>query len=323
MTEILRVENLKVYFHARKGMFGSTEIKALDDISFSLYKGETLAIVGESGSGKTTLGKSTLKLLTPTGGRIIFDGFDLGTLDRKGVKGFRKRAQGIFQDPYSSLDSFMTVYQILEEPLIVHGFRNKSERTQIIYKVLEDVKMYPPNESANKYPHTLSGGLRQRVGIARALTLTPDYILADEPVSMVDASNRAEILYLLSDIQKQYGVSFLYITHDIATAKHFSNRIAVMYAGRIVEIGLSKDIIENPLHPYTKALIDSIPNADPKNRLSSREVIPGEPPSPSKIPAGCRFHPRCPYAIPGKCDIIDPPITKLNENHETACHLFI
>ena len=286
MTELLRIEGLRVYFQARKGLIGSVPVKALDGVSLALEQGETLAVVGESGSGKTTLGRAALRLLKPTGGRILFDGEDVTNLSDSGLSGFRRRAQGVFQDPYSSLDAFMSVYQILEEPLVIHGVGNAQERIDMVHQALRDVRMSPPEEMAAKYPHMLSGGLRQRVGIARALILKPDFILADEPVSMIDASSRAEILYLMRDLQRMYGITFLYITHDIATARHFSDRIAVMYAGRIVEIGPAEQIVDEPLHPYTAALIRAVPAPDPANRLRQRPVIPGEPPSPTEPPAG-------------------------------------
>ena len=322
MTELVRVEDLRVYFHARKGLIGSIPVKALDGVSLTLDKGETLAVVGESGSGKTTLGRAVLRLLRPTSGRTFFDGEDVGYVPESKLKGFRRRAQGVFQDPYSSLDAFMSVAQILEEPLAIHGLGNARERTEMINQALEDVRLSPVEEMAAKYPHMLSGGLRQRVGIARALILKPDFILADEPVSMIDASSRAEILYLMRDLQKQYGITFLYITHDIATARHFSDRIAVMYAGRIVEIGPAEQIVDEPLHPYTVALIRAIPEPDPANRLRQRPVIPGEPPSPTEPPTGCRFHPRCPSAIEGTCEAIDPPLIEVKPGHHVACHLW-
>ncbi len=321
MTELIRIEDLKVHFQARKGLLNSVVVRALDGVSLSLERGETLAVVGESGSGKTTLGRAALRLLRPTDGRIFFDGEEIGQAHDSRLKEFRRRAQGVFQDPYSSIDPFMSIGQTLEEPLVIHGHGSASERTALIHQSLEDVNLSPAGEVAAKYPHMLSGGQRQRVGIARALILKPDFILADEPVSMIDASSRAEILYLMRDLQKTYGITFLYITHDIATARHFSDRIAVMYAGRIVEMGPSDRIIEEPLHPYTDALIRAIPEPDPSNRLRQRPVIPGEPPSPTEPPPGCRFNPRCPHAIAGTCEVIDPPLIEVAPKHLAACHL--
>ena len=321
MNELLKLENISVTFQARTGLFGSVNVKALDGVSLSLNKGETLSIVGESGSGKTTLGRVSLKLVDPSEGNVLFNGIDLNTMNNQAIKHFRRQAQGIFQDPYSSLNGFMTIYEILEEPLIVHGYKNRLERNEIVHSVLESVKLLPITEVAQKYPHMLSGGLRQRVGIARALTLNPEYILADEPVSMIDASNRAEILYLMKNLQQKYGISYIYITHDIATARHFSDKIAIMYAGRIIETGTPEEIIDDPLHPYTKALINAIPEANAKNRMVKREVILGEPPRPSNLPNGCSFHPRCPSVIFGKCDTINPEATSVN-GREVKCHLY-
>lgn len=322
MTELLRIDDLRVYFQARKGLLGSIPVKAVDGVSLTLERGETLAVVGESGSGKTTLGKASLRLLRPTGGHVIFDGTDVSRLPESRLKDFRRRAQGVFQDPYSSIDSFMSVSQILDEPLAIHGLGSRGERTWLIRQALEDVNLSPTEDVAAKYPHTLSGGQRQRVGIARALILKPDFILADEPVSMIDASSRAEILYLMRDLQQRYGIAFLYITHDIATARHFSDRIAVMYAGRIVEMGPAGEIIDGPMHPYTTALIGAIPEPDPANRLRHRPVVPGEPPSPTDPPTGCRFHPRCPAFIAGTCDVIAPPLIQVKPGHRVACHLW-
>lgn len=322
MTELLRIEDLQVHFQARKGLIGTIPVKALDGVSMTLEKGETLAVVGESGSGKTTLGRAALRLLRPTNGKIFFDGEDVTRLPDSRLKKFRRRAQGVFQDPYSSLDAFMSVSQILEEPLAIHNIGSAQERTEMIHQALQDVRLSPVEEMAAKYPHMLSGGLRQRVGLARALILRPDFILADEPVSMIDASSRAEILYLMRELQNTYGITFLYITHDIATARHFADRIAVMYAGRIVEIGPSGQIIDEPLHPYTTALIRAIPEPDPANRLRQRPVIPGEPPSPTEPPTGCRFHPRCPSVIAGTCEVVDPPLIQVKPGHYAACHLW-
>lgn len=322
MTELLRIDSLRVYFQARIGLIGTIPVKALDGVSLTIEKGETLAVVGESGSGKTTLGRAALRLLKPTSGRVFFNGEDVFEISDSELKDFRKKAQGVFQDPYSSLDAFMSVYQILEEPLIIHDIGSTQERNHMIYQALQDVRLSPPEEMSMKYPHMLSGGLRQRVGIARALILKPDFILADEPVSMVDASSRAEILHLMQDLQKTYGITFLYITHDIATARHFSKRIAVMYAGRIVEIGSADEIVEEPLHPYTIALIKAIPAPDPDNRLRQRSVIAGEPPSPTEPPTGCHFHPRCPLIIENTCAHIDPPLIEVKPGHYVACHLW-
>ncbi len=320
MKDLVRLEDVKMHFQARKGLFGYVVVKAVEGISIALGRGETLALVGESGCGKTTLGFVSLRLLEPTAGRVFFDGKDITHLEEGELTWFRRRAQPIFQDPYSSLDPFMRIYQAVEEPLLVHRVGEGEERENIVYKALEEVKLTPAEEFRSKYPHMLSGGQRQRVGIARALTLRLDYIVADEPVSMIDASSRAEILYLLRGLQKKYEIAFFYITHDIATARHFSERIAIMYLGRIVELGPSKEVIKDPLHPYTVALIEAVPDPDPSNRLRERRVVPGEPPSPIKLPTGCVFHPRCPIAIE-RCIAEAPLLIEHRSRRFAACHL--
>ncbi len=322
MSTLVTIEDLRVNFQSRKGLLGSTIVKALDGVSATIDRGETLAIVGESGSGKTTLGRVILRLIRHTSGNILFDGSNITKLPESKLKSFRQKAQGVFQDPYSSIDPFMNVAQIVEEPLVIHGRGNRQQRLERIHTALDEVKLSPSGEMVSKYPHMLSGGQRQRVGIARALVMEPEFIVADEPVSMIDASNRAEILYLMRDLQSTRGITFLYITHDIATARHFSDRIAVMYAGRIVEIGPSNVVIDNPLHPYTKALIAAVPEPDPENRFRRRSVISGEPPSNTDPPTGCRFHPRCPVAIAGKCEAIEPVLTLKSVDHSAACHLW-
>ncbi len=321
MTDLLRLQDIKVYFRSRAGLFKTVEVKAVDGVSLSLGRGETLALVGESGCGKTTLARTSLRLIKPTSGRIIFDGTDITHLPESELKWFRRKAQAIFQDPYSSIDPFMTVKQILEEPLILHKIGSREERMEMIARALEDVKLTPVEEFMGKYPHMLSGGQRQRVVIARALILRPEYIAADEPVSMIDASSRAEILYLMKELQERYGVGFLYITHDIATARHFSDRIAVMYLGKIVEMAEPRELIENPLHPYTQALIEAVPEPDPNNRFRERKVIPGEPPSPINPPPGCKFHPRCPYVM-DRCRTEEPQLQEIKKGHLVACHLY-
>lgn len=319
--DLVRLEDVKVYFWTRQGLFRMRPVRAVDGVSLTLRRGEVVAVVGESGSGKTTLGRASLRLIRPTGGRVLFDGLDITSLPEKRLRPLRRRAQAIFQDPFSSIDPFMTVYDSVEEPLLIHGIGPAAERRKRVLQALRDVRLTPPEEIGARYPHLLSGGQRQRVGIARALVLRPDYIVADEPVSMIDASSRAELLALLRDLQRRFGIAFLYITHDIATARHFAHRIAVMYLGRVVESGLASAVVENPLHPYTRALMAAVPEPDPANRLRDRPVLPGEPPSPTQVPPGCSFHPRCPDVISGLCDRTSPDLIEIESEHLVACHL--
>jgi peptide/nickel transport system ATP-binding protein len=322
MNKLLELKGITVDFYSRKRLFRSQALRAVDDVSLELGVGETLGIVGQSGCGKTTLGRVSLRLQKPTAGAVIFNGEDISQTPEASLKPFRRRMQGIFQDPFASIDPFMNVYQILEEPLIIHGIGTGGHRREMIIRVLEEVKLRPTGEFLPKYTHMLSGGQRQRLAIARALILEPQYILADEPVSMIDASNRAEILYLFKELQKSRRMGYLYITHDIATARYFCHRIAVMYLGKIVELGPTLSLLRNPHHPYTRALINAVPSPDPANRFHQRQVIPGEPPSPIGAPSGCRFHPRCPDIVLGKCDIQQPPTLAVDKGHITACHLY-
>ena len=317
---ILRLENIKTYYILRKGLFGKLIVKAVDGVSLEFRPGEIIAIVGESGCGKTTLGRTSLKLVEPVAGKIIFEGQDI-THYKGDLKWFRKKAQIVFQDPFQALNPYHSIYDILSEPLIIFGEKDKSVIEDKIVKALKEVKMTPPEEFLTKYPHMLSGGQRQRIVIARALLLDPIYLVADEPVSMIDASSRAEILTLFRSIQKKREMSIMYITHDIATTKYFSDWIAVMYAGKIVEYGPTREVLKNPLHPYTKALIAAVPDPDPENRFKMRPVVPGEPPNPINPPPGCRFHPRCPRRF-DPCDKEEPPLKEVEKNHYVACFLF-
>jgi peptide/nickel transport system ATP-binding protein len=318
---LLRVENLKKWFELRKGIFSNPVfVRAVDDVSFLLGKGEAMSLVGESGSGKTTLGKTILRLYRPTEGKIIIKDKDITFVDPKDLMWYRRETSIIEQDPYGALPSFLTIYRILDEPLIIHKFGNSEERRKRIYEVLEEVRLTPIEDFAPKYPHMLSGGQLQRVAIARALTLKPELVVADEPVSMLDASVRIEILNLLKELQENLGISFIYITHDLTTTKYFSERLFIMYAGKIVESGKMFEVIHNALHPYTEALLKAIPDPDSENRKILRDVPPGEPPNLVNPPTGCRFHPRCPYKM-DICDKEEPPMFEPVHGHFTLCWL--
>ncbi len=321
MSALVNVADLKVHFKIRSGL-RTRSVRAVDGVAISLKRGQTLGLVGESGSGKTTLGRAMLRLLDPVGGTIVFDGQDITDTAYSRLKPFRRRAQAIFQDPYSSISPYMNVRAIVEEPLLIHGPRRKREREERVIQALRLVKLEPVDETLGKYPHSLSGGQRQRVCIARAVVLQPEFIVADEPVSMVDASNRSEILYLLRELQLQQTIAFLYITHDIASARHFSDRVAVMYLGTIVELGPTAKVIDEPLHPYTRGLLAAVPEPDPQNRSRLRAVIPGEPPSAAQVPSGCPFHPRCKQVVAGTCDLRRPALTQIHAGHQVACHLY-
>ncbi len=318
---LLKLENLKKYFELRKGIFGNPVfVKAVDGVAFSLGKGEAISLVGESGSGKTTLGKTILRLYKPTEGKIIFEDKDITYIEQKKLMWYRRETSIIEQDPYGALPSFYSIYRILEEPLIIHKFGNSEERRKRVHEVLEEVRLTPIEDFAPKYPHMLSGGQLQRVAIARALTLKPELVVADEPVSMLDASVRIEILNLLSELQKNFGISFIYITHDLTTTKYFSERLFIMYAGKIFESGKMLEVIHNPLHPYTTALLKAIPDPDSENRKILRDVPPGEPPNLVNPPTGCKFHPRCPYKM-DICIKEEPTMFEPEHEHFTMCWL--
>ena len=323
MSEIiLKAIKLSKWFEIRKSIFlPPLYLKAVDKVNLDIYKGEILGLVGESGCGKTTLGKTILRLYKPTSGKIVFKGRDISKLEGKELKWYRRRTGYIAQNPFDALPPHFTIYKALEEPLLIHKVGTKEERREMIFKALEDVKLTPVEDFAFKYPHMLSGGQLQRVVIARALILRPDLVIADEPVSMLDVSIRAEILLLLKSLKEKYGASFIYITHDLATARYFSDRIAIMYAGQIIELGDSNSILLKPLHPYTQALIAAIPEPDPKNRKHLRNVPPGEPPSLINPPPGCRFAPRCPYATE-KCRREEPPEVKMSGGRVVKCWLY-
>jgi peptide/nickel transport system ATP-binding protein len=329
MTDtILSIKNLKKYFEPHQSFTQSIggggqkkPIKAVDDISFDIRRGEIFGLIGESGSGKTTTGKLVMKLIEPTSGKIFLNGEDVTHLDKEKLIAYRRKVQMIFQDPYASMNPRFKIKDVLEEPLIIHKVKGTiEERTKMIVKALEEVKLTPPDEFMGRWPHMLSGGQRQRVATARTLILNPMMLVADEPVSMIDLSTRAEILHMMKEVQKELGLSYLYITHDLSTARYFTDRIAVMYLGRIVEIGRADDIIDNPLHPYTQALIEAVPEPV-SGKLDIIKELPifGEIPSPANIPQGCRFHTRCPYATDACKSEPEPELTLAGEEHYHAC----
>ncbi|RLE99380.1 MAG: oligopeptide ABC transporter ATP-binding protein [Thermoprotei archaeon] len=321
MAKLLEIKGLKKYFEIKKGFFSKPVfLKAVDGVSLEIKKGEAVSIVGESGCGKTTLGKTILRLYEPTGGKIVFEGRDITHEEAKNLMWYRRAASLVQQDPYGSLPSFFTIYKILEEPLIIHKVGTKEERREMIYKALEAVKLTPVDFFASKYPHMLSGGQMQRVCLARAIILKPKFIVADEPVSMLDASVRIEILKLMRELQEKMGVSFIYITHDLATTRYFSEKLMIMYAGKAVEKGPIEKVIADPLHPYTEALLNAIPDPEPENRKKIRHVPPGEPPNLVNPPPGCRFHPRCPRAM-DICREKEPPEVKIGDR-TVACWLY-
>jgi oligopeptide/dipeptide ABC transporter ATP-binding protein len=318
---LLQVENLVKHFPVGGGMFsGPTAlVRAVDDVSFTIRRGETVGLVGESGCGKTTTGRCILQLERPTSGRIVFEGVDLTTLDQAQLRSVRRKVQVIFQDPYSSLNPRMTIGQILAEPIKVHGIvPDNAKRAARVRELLEQVGLLP--QHARRYPHQLSGGQRQRVGIARALAMEPDLIVCDEPVSALDVSIQAQIINLLEDLQKRLGLTYLFIAHDLSVVRHISDRVVVMYLGKIVEVADRRALYEEPLHPYTRALLSAVPIPDPA--LEARRehtVLKGEVPSPLKPPPGCVFHPRCPRAE-GRCSADVPALREIRPGHWAACH---
>ena len=319
---LVQVEHLQQYFPA--GGYGKNKkyIQAVDDVSFTIERGETLGLVGESGCGKTTTGRTLLRLYEPTGGRFIYDGdviFDVEKKIKVDMLPYRKRMQIVFQDPYASLDPRMTVGDIIGEAIDVHKMAaNKKERYDIIIEMLRRVGLN--SEHANRYPHEFSGGQRQRVGIARALVVNPEFIVCDEPISALDVSIQAQVINMFEDLQEQMGLTYLFIAHDLSAVKHISNRIGVMYLGRMVELADSYELITRPLHPYTKSLISAIPIADPgKARESRRIVLEGDVPSPLNPPSGCRFRTRCPYADE-TCAAAAPEWKEIEKGHFAACH---
>ncbi len=318
MKPLLKVESLKKYFPVKKKKLIERKryLRAVDGVSFTMFEGETLGLVGESGCGKTTLGRTLIKLYQPDSGRVEFDGMDVTSIKGSALKEFRRKAQIIFQDPYASLNPRMKVQDLIEEPLIVHGF-SKDERKEIVDEVMAAVGLNP--EHKYRYPHEFSGGQRQRISIARTIALKPKMIICDEPVSALDVSIRAQILNLLEDLQEQFGLTYLFISHDLSVVKHISDRVAVMYLGKIVEIANKKDIYERPAHPYTVALLSAIPIPDPSaEKMRKRIILKGDLPSPINIPSGCRFRTRC-FKAQSKCSEQEPELIEVASGHSVAC----
>jgi len=319
---LLEVRNLVKHFRVAGGLFGGRSglIRAVDGVSFELRRGETLGLVGESGCGKTTTGRCILQLERPTSGEVIFEGRDLTRLGEDELRAVRRKMQVIFQDPYSSLNPRMTVGQIIAEPLAVHGIvTERRSRAQRVRDLLSHVGLLP--QHADRYPHQLSGGQRQRVGIARALAVEPALIICDEPVSALDVSIQAQIINLLEDLQAQFGLTYLFVAHDLSVVRHISDRVAVMYLGKIVEITDRKSLYDVPLHPYTKALLSAVPIPDPVLEAQrERVVLGGEVPSPLNPPPGCVFHPRCPIAV-DRCRREVPELREIRAGHRAACIL--
>ena len=320
---LLQVRNLKKYFPIKEGFFNQVigQIRAVDGISFDLYHGECLGLVGESGSGKTTVGRAVLRALSPTDGQVLFrlDGrsYDLATATDETLRPLRRHMQMIFQDPYSSLNPRMTVFDIISEPLLVNGVSDRSEREQRVRELLIQVGLRP--EHMRRYPHAFSGGQRQRIGIARALVLHPKLIVADEPVSALDVSVQAQVLNLLQELQGTFQLTYLFIAHDLSVVGHISDRIAVMYAGKLVELGATDELFRQPRHPYTEALLAAVPVPEP-SWDRKRTLLSGEVADPANLPSGCVFHPRCPYAE-DRCKTEVPELREIATGHLARCHL--
>jgi len=321
----LEVTNLRKWYPVRRGIVrtllgGKTQyVKAVDGVSFYIKKGEIFGLAGESGCGKTTTGKTILRLIEPTSGRIYFQGRDITELNKQEMKHLRKEMQIIYQDPYESLNPRMNVYDIVAEPINVHGLaETPSEIEELIYKSLYDVELVPPEDFISRFPHELSGGQRQRVAVARSLIMNPSFIVADEPISMLDVSIRAGILKVMLKSGEAKGLTYIFITHDLAYARHICDRGAIMYLGKIVEMGTMDDLVQNPLHPYTVALMTAVPVPDPKLE-KARAIISGEVPTPIDPPPGCRFNPRCSKATE-KCRTEEPQLVEIENGHFVACH---
>jgi len=316
--KLLEVKDLVKHFPVRGGVFSRIRnyVRAVDGVSFDLEPSETLGLVGESGCGKSTTGRALLRLIEPTSGEVSFEGTDVCALDRESMRKLRREMQIIFQDPYASLNPRMTVGSIVGEPLTIHGIAKGKEKEEKVASLLHRVGLRP--EHIRRYPHEFSGGQRQRIGIARALALNPKLIIADEPVSALDVSIQAQVINLLEDLQKEFGIAFVLIAHDLAVVQHVSDRIAVMYLGKIVEMSSADRVVMEPKHPYTEALLSAVPIPDPTLR-KKRMILTGDVPSPVNPPSGCRFHTRCPYKEE-RCVAEEPPMREISPGHFAACH---
>jgi oligopeptide transport system ATP-binding protein len=320
MDILVRVEDLKKYFPVSAGLLKRNvgAVRAVDGVSFDIYRGETLGLVGESGCGKSTLGRTILQLHRPTAGHVYFEGLDLIEMKGSDLRRMRQNMQIIFQDPFSSLNPRMTVAAIVEEPLIIHGIGNSRERRAKVEDLLERVGLNPL--LANRFPHEFSGGQRQRIGVARALALNPSFIVADEPISALDVSIQAQVVNLLEDLQDALGLTYLFIAHDLSMVRHICDRVAVMYLGKIAELGQVKEIYDNPQHPYTQALLSAVPVPDPfVEEERKRIILEGDVPSPANPPVGCNFNTRCPLAFE-PCFKVEPELKELLPNHHIACY---
>lgn len=317
---LVDVRGLKKYFPVETTLLGRTSkvLKAVDNVSFQIHRGETFGLVGESGCGKSTLGRCIIRLYDVTSGEILYDGRNVAAMSEREMHPYRKRMQAIFQDPYSSLNPGMNVMQLISEPIEIHSNKNRSERREIVLELLSKVGL--KTEHADRYPHEFSGGQRQRISIARSLAANPEFIMCDEPISALDVSVQAQVVNMLEDLQGEFGLTYLFIAHDLSMVRHISDRIGVMYLGKLVEVATSEELYLHPAHPYTQALLAAIPVPDPKAVVASRPLLQGDLPSPLEDIVGCKFRPRCPHAMK-QCAEAEPELKEISPGHFAACYL--